>query len=436
MDRHFIKVKDLDLHVRISGKGFPLVLLHASPSSSAMFAPLAEVLKEDFSLIMPDTPGYGLSDLPQGPMEKMSDYMPIFHELFASLGLKKFAIYGSATGAQLAIRYGLTYPREVEHIFLDNAAHFDTEQYEKIMESYFPDLRPTYDGSHITKMWNVVRDMFRYFPWFMRDEQFRLNIPPLPAAVYHRVAMDFLQAGENYSRAYMAAFAHERVENVKALKVPATVFKHNASIVLPYIKQLIHHPDFPEKISVIETPAAPAERNARMKERMIEQLPESSMKLEVSAISSVSSRQFIKKIQGFHLHGWQRKVGEGIAKVIIPRSGDSAALLKEEMDVLLKGRAGIIVSLPGQGDSEVRDEKLKQEEVEDLLAKLMKELGFENFEMVYSDIATEELAIEEPDAYGLYMKKAWINLREMNPHDPDPQKLHLILLEKLKNRES
>ena len=80
--------------------------------------------------------------------------------------------------------------------------------------------------------------------------------------------------------------------------------------------------------------------------------------------------------------------------------------------------------------------KLNQEEIEDLLALLMKELGFKNFEIAYSQIATDKLEIQEPDAYGLYMKKAWIELREMNPHDPDPEKLNLILLEKLKNRES
>lgn len=436
MDRHFIKVKDLDIHVRITGKGFPLVLLHASPSSSAMFAPLASVLKDHFTLIMPDTPGYGLSDVPSQPMEKMSDYMPIFHELFAALGLKKFAIYGSATGAQLAIRYGLTYPKEVEHIFLDNAAHFTEAQYEKIMESYFPDLSPQYDGSHLVKMWNIVRDMFRYFPWYMRAEEFKLKMPPLPAAVYHRVAMDFLQTGANYSKAYKAAFAHERVENVKALKVPATVFKHNASIVLPYIKQLTAHPAFPQKVEVIETPAAPADRNEKMKERMLDQLPESSDELELSPLSSVSTTQFVKKIQGIHLHGWQRTAGTGIAKVIVPRSGDSAALLKEEMEVLLMGKPGIIVSLPGQGDSELSDKKLEEKEMENILALLMKELGFENFEIIYSPIASDPLEIQEVDAYGLYMKKAWIELREMNPHDPNPEKLTLILREKLKHRAS
>ncbi|MEM8890479.1 MAG: hypothetical protein AAGD28_21055, partial [Bacteroidota bacterium] len=366
----------------------------------------------------------------------MKDYMPIFHELFAGLGLRKFAIYGSATGAQLAIRYGLTYPKEVEHIFLDNAAHFTDEQYEKIMENYFPDLSPQYDGSHLVKMWNIVRDMFRYFPWYMRDESFKLNLPPLPAAVYHRVAMDFLQAGANYNLAYKAAFAHERVANVKSLKVPATVFKHKASIVLPYIKQLIDHPSFPSKVEVIETPPAPLERNDRMKAHMMKHLPSTTEEVDLSDRSSHVSRQFIKKIKGFYLHGWQRKAGTGIAKVIVPRSGDSAALLKEEMEVLLKGKPGIIVSLPGQGDSELRDKKLNQEEIEDLLALLMKELGFKNFEIAYSQIATDKLEIQEPDAYGLYMKKAWIELREMNPHDPDPEKLNLILLEKLKNRES
>lgn len=203
MKRAIIKVKGIDIHVRKVGEGFPLVLLHASPSSSAMFLALAEVLKEHFTLIMPDTPGYGLSEGFYKPGDpEIAHYMPYFHELFKKMGLKRFAMYGTATGAQIAIRYGLTYPEQVEHLFLDNAAHFTDAQYVKIKEKYFPNLAPDYNGEHLLKMWTVIRDMFRYFPWFYRDESHKLQVPPLPAAVYHNIAMDFMQAGSGYSVAY------------------------------------------------------------------------------------------------------------------------------------------------------------------------------------------------------------------------------------------
>src|SRR5690606_14891693 len=66
--RHFAYTQDgRRIHYRRAGSGPPLVLLHASPSSSRVQIPLLRAWADDFTVIALDTPGFGLSDpLPGG----------------------------------------------------------------------------------------------------------------------------------------------------------------------------------------------------------------------------------------------------------------------------------------------------------------------------------------------------------------------------------
>lgn len=436
MKRAIIKVDGIDIHIKKVGEGFPLVLLHASPSSSAMFTDMAEILKNHFTVIMPDTPGYGLSDsLPISGETEISSYMPYFHKLFKQMGLNKFAIYGTATGAQLAIRYGLTYPKQVEHLFLDNAAHFNDDQYQIIKEKYFPNLRPRYNGRHLLRMWTVVRDMFRYFPWFQQAEDSKLTVPPLPASFYHKIAMEFLQAGKGYVVAYEAAFGHEHAKNVQDLQVPATIIRHETSIVLPFIDQLLAH-TFPANIRTLKTSGAPATRYAEMLAHMQTQLPLLMDRYGEMPNYDLDSGQFCVKVEGKYIHGWQEREGEGMPIVLVPNPGESAAVWKDKLTIIRKGRPGVVLSLPGQGDSDVWDGEGSKEREVVLIGLLMKKLNFSSFELIHAAKSIPSIEIQEPDAYGMYMLKAWMELREKMGEKPDPKRMHLILRERLKYRGS
>ena len=50
------------VHYRRQGQGPAVLLLHQSPQSSREFEPLMASWSENFTVIAPDTPGYGLSD--------------------------------------------------------------------------------------------------------------------------------------------------------------------------------------------------------------------------------------------------------------------------------------------------------------------------------------------------------------------------------------
>ncbi|WP_350284621.1 alpha/beta fold hydrolase [uncultured Croceitalea sp.] len=259
----FVTLENKKLHFYMLGSGPALVMLHPSPSSGETLIPLANHLASHFTVFCVDTPGYGKSDALTEPPTGLSDYTVFLHRAFKEIGLNKPAMYGSATGAQLAVRYGLEYPDEVSHIFLDNAAHFDDDLAEKILEHYFPDLTPQLNGCHLTDIWMIVSQMFQYFPWCFTTKEYALNRQQMPLFVLQMVAMDYLKAGAAYDAAYKLAFQHERGEYVQQLKVPTTIFRWNNSIITKYVDQLLTY-DFEDHIQALMIDGDATERTKKM----------------------------------------------------------------------------------------------------------------------------------------------------------------------------
>ncbi len=252
MENKFLKIDDVNIHYRCKGSGKVLILLHPSPRNSKMMEPLINLMSSQFFVIAPDLPGYGLSDALPQRVTKVYDYVPYLHTFITSFTKEPIIIYGTATGAQLAIAYSLINSNNVAHLFLDNAAHFEEAECEEILQNYFPDLSEQKDGSHLQKIWNLVCDSCLYFPWYKKDEEHRIGNELPPTNIIQAIVDDYVLAGANYADAYIAAFKHERAEKVQQLTCDTTIFKWLGSPILKHINALIAH-EFKENIKLIET---------------------------------------------------------------------------------------------------------------------------------------------------------------------------------------
>ena len=438
MIKRFISVENQTVHFRMAGKGMPIVLLHASPSSSKMLVPLMLELSKKYRVIAPDIPGLGLSQPLEIPFQDCKEYASFFKKFFDHFGLRKFAIYGTATGAQIAIRYALEYREQVSQLYLDNSAHFADNQRDRILENYFPDLTPQYDGSHLMKMWTMVRDLFVFFPWCWAKDEFRLNMPMPPAMVLNMVAMDFLQAGNNYDRAYRAAFQHEKAEHVQELKVPTTIFNWEGSIIRPYIEALLKF-DLPDNIKVIETPADRVLRQVKMVECIFEN---SSGRGEVSdTLGSIlyhkkQGHNYVSVLSG-DLHYYFDFSSEGKPLVLIHPLKSSGAVVFEKHNHIGKERPLIAFSLPNHGDSDSFEFSFEEEAILDLIKGAMSQLDISEFDVQYCE--EELLAAIVPDEFGGHLMRTWFQLRdrvfsEEEIGEIQPELLQLELLERMKFR--
>lgn len=239
----------------LAGQRASLVLLHPWPRSSVMYEPWMSTLGRQRHVLAVDIPGFGGTDALPRPPSHLDDYIGPLHALLHEVTPKRpFVVYGSATGAQLAIAYTNQHPHDVAHLMLDNATHLDDPERRHLLQHYFPALAPRADGSHLLALWRMCTQMGEYFPWFEANEQHRISPQkPTPAQV-QAMFNEFVAAGPNWVAAYRCAFEHERASNVQRLNVPTTLLRWEGSILLGHIDRLLQHP-MPRCLRVLQIPA-------------------------------------------------------------------------------------------------------------------------------------------------------------------------------------
>ena len=95
-------VHDERIFARTGGNGPPLLLLHGYPQTHVMWHRIAAALAERFSLVIPDLPGYGSSDIPatdaeHTPYTKRA-MAAVMVEVMEKQGYNRFALVGHDRG--------------------------------------------------------------------------------------------------------------------------------------------------------------------------------------------------------------------------------------------------------------------------------------------------------------------------------------------------
>jgi pimeloyl-ACP methyl ester carboxylesterase len=229
IDRAFARVAEGLIHYRyVPGAGeqggMPLLLLHASPGSSANLAPLIEALQTTGrapALFAPDTPGNGDSAALDVQAPQMADYADALVRLMDALGIDRAAVYGAHTGARIAVEAGVRHPGRVAAVIADGIGEYEGALREELIDRYAPEVRPDDYGSHLLWAFHFVRDQALHFPHYARDPAHRLMTRAVPDAdALHRATMEVLKALGSYHHAYRAAFAYPTRARLAQLKRP------------------------------------------------------------------------------------------------------------------------------------------------------------------------------------------------------------------------
>lgn len=109
-DLRTIEVSGWRLRVRSGGSGRPVLLLHGHPQTHFMWERVAVGLEDDHSLVIPDLPGYGDSELimprTDVPYSKREMARALV-ELMQTLGHQTFVVIGHDRGGRVAYRMAL-----------------------------------------------------------------------------------------------------------------------------------------------------------------------------------------------------------------------------------------------------------------------------------------------------------------------------------------
>ncbi len=260
--RHFATVfgrwGPRQVHYRRAGSGPALLMLHQSPQSSANLLPLIKVWQEYFTIIAPDTPGYGCSDPLNVPDPSIEDFAKSVLELMDVLGLRRVGVYGYHTGGSMAVALSCLAPDRITGCAVNGLASLTDEERKEILTYYLPPLMVRWDGSHLTWLWSRMRDQHIFFPWFRRTAAARLKADAPASAVIQNSLVEMLRAGDHYQVAYRAAFNFAGAAALRNATVPTLVTASEQDPLLAHQSRITSPPACVELKASTDSGAATA----------------------------------------------------------------------------------------------------------------------------------------------------------------------------------
>ena len=395
LSRHFAGVAGREVHYLCAGSGPVAVLLPAFPWSAGSLAPLAMALADDFTVVVMDLPGYGNSHPlgnprpPDGDHRRrprsgergagertgfptLDDYADAVAENLSALGIDRCHLYGTQTGAQVALEVAIRHPQRIAHVVLDGLPLLADSQRQDLADNFCPRFAPSWDGAHIAAIWRWCREQSLFAPWYRPSAETRIDIDEPSPGVLQRRAADVLRAGEGYGDGLRAAFAHPAGRSLDRITVPHTLV---AAVDDPFTRDGIPVAAPPTHRKTIDLPPSPARETelgsllagsggADRSLRSPEPAPVTGEPVPVTTAATgsslrspkpapatgVVSRRYVTALHGQLLVRYIRDGGRPL--VMLHTSPASSALLEPLMREMAAGRPVIAFDNPANGDSD------------------------------------------------------------------------------------
>ena len=215
LNRRIYPTRFEQLHLRSKeGKGVPLLLLHPSPRSGAMWEPLQErVTRPTFA---PDRLGYGYSDGPPWALSLEQYAQSTVDALKAASLQGPFDVLGVHTGSIEAIEIGHQLSGQVRRVIAVGMPLFTKDEQQRQLERYSEQpLRPVTEGGHVLGAWRGG---------------FADRLPPYDLADMHRRFVEHVLAA-NPGAAFKAACSYPIEKKLKSLKAQLTVLAPHDELI-------------------------------------------------------------------------------------------------------------------------------------------------------------------------------------------------------------
>ena len=127
---NYLEVDGMEVHYRVEGPAsdtLPLVLLHGTFSSLYTWNVWSELLGERCRIIRLDLPGFGLTGPHPTGDYRLETYLRFMESFLAELGVEQCILVGNSLGGEIAWRYALNHPGQVEKLILIGAAGYPVE---------------------------------------------------------------------------------------------------------------------------------------------------------------------------------------------------------------------------------------------------------------------------------------------------------------------
>ncbi|MDB4972191.1 MAG: alpha/beta hydrolase, partial [Myxococcaceae bacterium] len=121
----YMEVDGVRMHYTVDGKGPVVLLLHGVMASLHTWDGWVPLLKDSFTVIRVDIPGFGLSESFTSDDKYTPEYAAQFVEMARKkLGVDKFSMVGNSLGGFIAWNYAVKYPEHVDKLLLIDPASY------------------------------------------------------------------------------------------------------------------------------------------------------------------------------------------------------------------------------------------------------------------------------------------------------------------------
>ena len=145
----FVKVNHINIHYyRTGGSKPPIILLHGATDNGLCWTPVAELLTEQYDVIMPDAQGHGLSER----IDPDFTFINHAHQvvgLIQKLDITDPIIMGHSMGAGATINIAVNYPDIPKAIILVDPAWRSHESIESMDEDERAKQREAFMKAHV-----------------------------------------------------------------------------------------------------------------------------------------------------------------------------------------------------------------------------------------------------------------------------------------------
>lgn len=198
------------VHYRLMGPetGPTILLLHQTPWSIIEFMDIQPCLAaRGMRTLAIDTPGYGMSDAPEGK-PSIQAYADNVIPVLDHLKLGKVFVAGHHTGAAIAAALAARHPDRVSGLVMHGAPNYNDAERAQRLALPHPDLAPKPDGSHLSN----------YYAKLYKAQ----GAHPRNLATANWSTLNIFLAGAA-DVAHAAVYANDMASDLKKVSVPTLV---------------------------------------------------------------------------------------------------------------------------------------------------------------------------------------------------------------------
>lgn len=159
MKKGYIDTPQGQIHFRFrEGKGKPIICLHQTASSSAMFERFIEAYQGSHAIYALDTPGFGGSYDAEGEPD-MAAYAQLLIAAINALAVDKFHIFGHHTGASIGIEIAVAEKARTSSLSMIGPVVLTAEERALFGTLYPKPFELKTDATHLMEMWEYIKSI-------------------------------------------------------------------------------------------------------------------------------------------------------------------------------------------------------------------------------------------------------------------------------------